>query len=237
MTMGLKRLAERALEMKAGFASLKYAKTPAAAKRGRLARGSPAPAAGPASRWPEERRWRRFDNNHPKRVDDVGRPVVARRAPWWTRSEVWPVPASGGRPRSSRCIWPNETIICNASANSAKRPHDRILDRNQCIRTALPPFFAIGANCVAFSTLAGGVDIGAGSSPWRGSIFQRGAEFVDVVAHHRRYSCPPGRRAPTAHRNRVSRRFWRRFPARSLAIIRGSLTFSRNTAGIFCRLI
>ena len=140
MTMGLKRLVERALEMKAGFASVKFARTPAAAKRGRLARASPVAAVGPASRSQATRGWRRSGSNHPTRVDAVGL-EAASRAPRRTRPTCWSVPASGGRPRSSRCIWPNETIIWNASANSAKRPHDRILDLNQCIMPALPVFF------------------------------------------------------------------------------------------------
>lgn len=50
-------------------------------------------------------------------------------------------------------MWPNETIICSASANSASRAHDRDLDRNQFIELALPPLSPIRCNYAAFSTV------------------------------------------------------------------------------------
>lgn len=92
---GAKRLAERALEMKARFASVKYTSTPAAAKHGRSAWASPAPAAGPASRSQVARGWRRSDSNHPMLADAVGL-EAASRAPLRTRStccRCWPAAA------------------------------------------------------------------------------------------------------------------------------------------------
>ena len=78
MTIGLKRLAERALEMKAGFASVKYARTPASAKCGRSAGASPVAAAGPASKSQATRGWRRSGSSHPTRADAVGLEAASR---------------------------------------------------------------------------------------------------------------------------------------------------------------
>ena len=103
----------------------------AAPKRGGSDRASQVLAAAPTSRTRATRCWRRSDSNHPTPADVVGRPAPAAGR----RVDAIDVvgAGSGGSPRSSRCVWPNETIISDASANSANCAADRILDRNQFI--------------------------------------------------------------------------------------------------------
>ena len=109
MTMELRRPAERALEMKARFASAALQRRRSAPKRGGSAQATQAPAAATASRSRATPCWRRSDNNHPTPADGrwpAGGADPRRRT---ARSVSGSVPASGGSPRSSRCMWPNES--------------------------------------------------------------------------------------------------------------------------------
>ena len=130
---GARRPVARAPEMKARFASVGFAGRRLAPKRGVSVQAIQAPAAARASRSQALQCWRRSNSNHPRPADDVGQQEAATRRAAADAIWIGSVPASGGSPRSSRCIWPNERTICTASANSANCAPDRILDRNQFI--------------------------------------------------------------------------------------------------------